>query len=76
MANSSPVKPSIMSKGLLYSPVNNLKIASGLLKISAGPSKPIMALFKHINPASVLIAAEAPLESLSCVPALIALKGI
>ncbi len=66
-----------MSNGL--SPLvfsNNLKIASGFLKISFGPIKPFIALFMHKIAASVLIAAEAPFESLNYLPALIALNGI
>ena len=48
---------------------------SGFEKISLGPTNPLMALLMHIIAASVEIAADAPLESLSCFPALIALQG-
>ena len=51
-------------------------MASGFLKMSLGPTKPLIALLMHIIAASVVIAAEAPFESLSCLPALIALQGI
>ena len=44
--------------------------------MSFGPTNPSIALFMHSIAASVEIAAEAPLESLSYLPALIALKGI
>lgn len=54
----------------------NLKIDSGFLKISFGPTKPFIALLIHNKAASVEIAAEAPLESDNYLPALIALKGI
>lgn len=54
----------------------SLKIDSGFLKISLGPMNPFIALLIHNKEASVEIAAEAPLESLSYFPALIALKGI
>ena len=54
----------------------SLKIASGFLKISFGPTNPFMALLMQISATSVLIAAEAPLESESYFPALIALNGI
>lgn len=49
---------------------------SGFLKISFGPMNPFIALLMHIIAASVLIAAEAPFESDSYFPALIALNGI
>ena len=44
--------------------------------MSLGPINPLIALFMHIIAASVEIAADAPFESLSCFPALIALQGI
>lgn len=47
-------------------------MASGFLKISLGPTNPFIALLIDRIAASVLIAAEAPLESLSYFPALIA----
>jgi hypothetical protein len=51
-------------------------MASGFLKISLGPMNPFIALLMQRRAASVEIAAEAPLESESYFPALIALKGI
>lgn len=51
-------------------------MASGFLKMSFGPTNPLIALFMHMMAASVVIAADAPLESLSCFPALIALQGM
>lgn len=53
-----------------------LNIDSGFRKMSLGPMNPLMARLMHIMAASVEIAAEAPLESLSCLPALIALHGM
>jgi hypothetical protein len=38
-------------------------MASGFLKISAGPINPFIALLIHLMAASVDIAAEAPFES-------------
>lgn len=54
----------------------SLKIDSGFLKISLGPTNPFMALLIQFKAASVVIAAEAPLESESYFPALMALKGM
>lgn len=51
-------------------------MASGFLKMSLGPTNPLMALLIHMMAASVVMAAEAPLESLSCFPALMALQGM
>jgi hypothetical protein len=76
-AKSFPSYPKIISNGespLVFS--LNLKIDSGFLKISFGPTKPYMDLFMHIIAASVEIAADAPLESDNYFPALIALNGI
>jgi len=44
--------------------------------MSLGPMKPYMALLMQMMAASVDKAAEAPLESLSYLPALMALKGM
>ncbi len=44
--------------------------------MSFGPTNPLIALLMHIIAASVVIAADAPFESLNCFPALIALHGI
>lgn len=49
---------------------------SGFLKISFGPINPFIALLMQTRATSVLIAAEAPFESESYFPALIALKGM
>jgi len=57
--------PNYKSKGHLSDPVNNLNIASGLLKTSFGPWNPIIDLYKHSKAASVLMAALAPLLSLN-----------
>jgi hypothetical protein len=76
-AKSSPSFETVISKGdypLVFS--KNLKIAYGFLKISFGPTNPLIALLIHMIAASVVMAAEAPLESLSCFPALIALHGM
>jgi hypothetical protein len=54
----------------------NLKMASGFLKMSLGPMNPFMALLIQRRAASVEMAAEAPLESESYFPALMALNGI
>ena len=43
--------------------------ASGLRKISLGPTNPAMARFMLMMATSLERAAEAPLESLSCLPA-------
>jgi hypothetical protein len=76
-AKSSPDYPMMRSNGL--SPLVgslSLQIASGFLKISFGPTKPFIALLIQRMAASVLMAADAPLESESYFPALIALNGI
>ncbi len=44
--------------------------------MSFGPTNPLMALLMHMMAASVVMAADAPFESLSCFPALIALNGM
>lgn len=54
----------------------HLKIASGFLKISFGPTNPYIDLFIHMIAASEEIAADAPFESDNYFPALIALNGI
>lgn len=38
-------------------------MASGFLKISAGPTNPFIDLYKHLIAASVEMAADAPFES-------------
>jgi len=76
-AKSSPSSDTTISKG--ESPFVgsfNLKIASGFLKISLGPTNPAIALLMQPIAASVLIAADAPLESDNYLPALMALNGI
>ena len=50
----------------------NRKIASGFLKISFGPMNPLLALFIDNIAIYVDNAADAPLESLNCLPARIA----
>ena len=78
IANSSPPYARWMSNGLVSPWVGskNLKIASGLRKMSLGPMKPYMALLMQVMAASVERAADAPLESDNCLPALMALKGM
>ncbi len=76
-AKSSPSLDKVMSKGLVPLVFSKyLKMAYGFLKISFGPTNPLMALLMHMIAASVVMAAEAPFESLSCFPALMALHGM
>ncbi len=78
-AKSSPEVDNARSKGLVFLSggfSNRQKIASGLRKMSAGPTKPRIARCIDSTATSALMAAEAPLESESCLPARIARKGM
>mmetsp|Transcript_9795 Transcript_9795/g.22182 ORF Transcript_9795/g.22182 Transcript_9795/m.22182 type:complete len:210 (-) Transcript_9795:451-1080(-) len=57
-------------------PSKRRKIASGLRKMSRGPKNPSIVRCTHCIAASVEMAAELPLESLSCLPARIARNGM
>ena len=76
-AKSSPSMERTRSKG--ESPwvfTNWRNMLSGLRKMSRGPRKPRMERRMQRSANSVLMAAEAPLESESCLPARIARHGI
>ncbi len=67
--------PAFTALNICPGPSKMRKTASGLRKMSRGPRNPAIDRFTARIAASVLIAAEAPFESLSCLPARIARKG-